>query len=81
MSIFTCRFTSFSSGEYTRFMNTSSLHVFIFRHSERRVDVDQWYTRLVLAMFDVIPRLADENSKTLSKWVRPQRPLVDITEL
>jgi len=45
-------------------MNTSSLHVFIFRHSERRVDVDKWYTRLVRAMFDVIPRLADENSKT-----------------
>ena len=36
----------------------------IFRHSERRVDVDKWYTRLVRAMFDVVPRLADENSKT-----------------
>lgn len=35
----------------------------IFRNSERRVDVDKWYTRLVRAMFDVIPRIALENSK------------------
>jgi len=36
----------------------------IFRNSERRVDVDKWYTRLVRAMFDVTPRIAVENSKT-----------------
>ena len=36
----------------------------IFRTSERRVDVDKWYTRLVRAMLDVIPRIAVENSKT-----------------
>lgn len=36
----------------------------IFKNSERRVDVDKWYTRLVRAMFDVIPRIAVENSKT-----------------
>lgn len=35
----------------------------IFRNSERRVDVDKWYTRLVRAMFEVIPRIALENSK------------------
>ncbi len=36
----------------------------IFKNSERRVDVDKCYTRLVRAMFDVIPRIAVENSKT-----------------
>ena len=35
----------------------------IFRNSERRVDVDKWYKRLVRAMFDVIPRIAVDNLK------------------
>jgi hypothetical protein len=42
----------------------------IFKNSERRVDVDKWYTRLVRAMFEVIPRISMENSKTPADMIK-----------
>lgn len=36
----------------------------IFKESERRTDLDRWYTKLVHAMFDEIGRVAIEHQKT-----------------
>lgn len=42
----------------------------IFRQSERRADLDKWYTRLVRAMFDAIGRIALEHQRTPPEVVR-----------
>lgn len=42
----------------------------IFKNSERRADLDKWYTKLVSAMFDTIPRIAAEHPKTPSEVVK-----------
>ncbi|KAL1429406.1 hypothetical protein MTO96_002455 [Rhipicephalus appendiculatus] len=42
----------------------------IFRQSERRADLDKWYTRLVRAMFDAIGRIAVEHQRTPPEVVR-----------
>uniref|UniRef100_T1JC86 Exocyst complex component Sec3 PIP2-binding N-terminal domain-containing protein n=1 Tax=Strigamia maritima TaxID=126957 RepID=T1JC86_STRMM len=36
----------------------------IFKDSDRRIDLDKWYVKLLRTMFDVIPRLAKEHPKT-----------------
>ncbi|XP_042208281.1 exocyst complex component 1-like [Homarus americanus] len=36
----------------------------VFKKSERRADLDKWYVRLVLAMFEYIPRVASEHQRT-----------------
>ena len=53
----------------------------IFRNSERRVDVDKWYTRLVRVMFDVIPRVALENSKIPADVVKMGKSLFDYSKV
>ncbi|XP_034249053.1 exocyst complex component 1 isoform X2 [Thrips palmi] len=42
----------------------------IFKNSDRRADLDKWYTKLVSAMFDAIPRIAAEHPKTPSEVVK-----------
>lgn len=36
----------------------------IFKKSERRADLDKWYTQLVATIFEAIPNHAQEHSKT-----------------
>ncbi|KAK7070457.1 Exocyst complex component 1 [Halocaridina rubra] len=36
----------------------------VFKKSERRVDLDKWYARLMAAMFEHIPRVAGEHQRT-----------------
>lgn len=36
----------------------------VFKKSERRADLDKWYVRLVIAMFEHIPRVASEHQRT-----------------
>ncbi|XP_045608376.1 exocyst complex component 1 isoform X2 [Procambarus clarkii] len=36
----------------------------VFKKSDRRADLDKWYIRLVLAMFEYIPRVAIEHQRT-----------------
>lgn len=36
----------------------------VFKKSERRADLDKWYVRLVMAMFEHIPRVAGEHQRT-----------------
>lgn len=36
----------------------------MFKKSERRADLDKWYVRLVIAMFEHIPRVASEHQRT-----------------
>uniref|UniRef100_A0A0P4W1N6 Exocyst complex component Sec3 PIP2-binding N-terminal domain-containing protein n=1 Tax=Scylla olivacea TaxID=85551 RepID=A0A0P4W1N6_SCYOL len=36
----------------------------VFKKSERRTDLDKWYVRLVMAMFEHIPRVAAEHQRT-----------------
>lgn len=42
----------------------------IFKNSDRRADLDKWYTKLVSAMFEAIPRIAAEHPKTPSEVVK-----------
>lgn len=42
----------------------------VFRGSDRRADLDKWYTRLVRAMFDAITRVAGEHPRTPQEVVR-----------
>lgn len=56
------------------FQEFSNIIENIFRTSERRVDVDKWYTRLVRAMFDVLPRIAVENTKTPAEMIKMGTP-------
>nr|CAG4643786.1 EOG090X02H9 [Lepidurus arcticus] len=55
-----CGILSFVAN-FAEFANTAED---IFKGSDRRVDLDKWYVRLVREMFEVIPRLANEHSKT-----------------
>lgn len=36
----------------------------VFKKSERRADLDKWYIRLVMALFEHIPRVASEHQRT-----------------
>ncbi|EEC10565.1 exocyst complex component sec3, putative, partial [Ixodes scapularis] len=42
----------------------------VFRGSDRRADLDKWYTRLVRAMFEAIGRLASDHQRTPPEVVR-----------
>jgi hypothetical protein len=42
----------------------------IFRNSDRRTDLDKWYKIIMLAMFEAIPRIASEHTKTPSQVVK-----------
>ncbi|XP_071451140.1 exocyst complex component 1 isoform X2 [Hetaerina americana] len=42
----------------------------IFKGSERRADLDKWYTKLVGAMFEAIPRTALEQHRTPAEVVK-----------
>ncbi|KAG8224578.1 hypothetical protein J437_LFUL003097 [Ladona fulva] len=42
----------------------------IFKGSERRADLDKWYTKLVGAMFEAIPRTAAEQHRTPPEVVK-----------
>ncbi|KAK6637036.1 hypothetical protein RUM43_010710 [Polyplax serrata] len=42
----------------------------IFKTTERRGDLDKWYQKLVGAMFDTIPKIASEHSKTPQEVVK-----------
>ncbi|KAJ4437527.1 GTP-Rho binding exocyst subunit [Periplaneta americana] len=42
----------------------------IFKNTDRRTDLDKWYTKLVGAMFEAIPRNAAEHHKTPQEVVK-----------
>ena len=42
----------------------------VFKKSDRRADLDKWYGLLVTAMFDHIPRIANEHQKTPSDVIK-----------
>lgn len=52
---------------FREFAHTAEL---IFKNTDRRADIDKWYTKLVSAMFDAIPRIAAEHPKTPSEVVK-----------
>lgn len=42
----------------------------IFKDTERRADLDKWYIKLVAAMFEVIPAIANDHHKTPSEVIK-----------
>ncbi|XP_064489589.1 exocyst complex component 1-like [Ornithodoros turicata] len=42
----------------------------VFRGSDRRADLDKWYTRLVRSMFDAITKVSGEHARTPQEVVR-----------
>jgi hypothetical protein len=42
----------------------------IFKNTDRRTDLDKWYTKLVGAMFEAIPRNAAEHHRTPQEVIK-----------
>ncbi|KAK3866865.1 hypothetical protein Pcinc_027628 [Petrolisthes cinctipes] len=42
----------------------------VFKKSERRADLDKWYVRLVMAMFEYIPKVAIDHQRTPSEVIK-----------
>ncbi|XP_063594157.1 exocyst complex component 1-like isoform X1 [Penaeus indicus] len=66
-SIQECRVTKKKCGIIpfiTNFEEFAQTAECVFKKSERRADLDKWYVRLVIAMFEHIPRVASEHQRT-----------------